>query len=223
MSSVTVPCCPVCQDPLFGRATSRCESCDTSHHPECWEYAGGCSTYGCAAAARPESPGSRSFRSEGAFLWSTSSRVPALLGWLGALPFIGLVAWNYGIAKFSVHIWGLLVHLAALLEHLRVRHLEVDLERGRLQVADSRSPFAFATWEAEIAALRAEGSRLRVGLEARGNLGDVVLLELTNRNGHVPQTLAATRVRDWPSLRPLARDLARAMKVDLEVSEALPA
>lgn len=38
--------CPVCGSPLHGTLT-RCRTCRTPHHSECWQYAGGCSTYAC--------------------------------------------------------------------------------------------------------------------------------------------------------------------------------
>lgn len=38
--------CPVCASPFAGR-TARCAKCATPHHRECWDYAGGCSTYAC--------------------------------------------------------------------------------------------------------------------------------------------------------------------------------
>jgi hypothetical protein len=38
--------CPVCASPLGG-GIARCAKCATPHHRECWDYAGGCSTYAC--------------------------------------------------------------------------------------------------------------------------------------------------------------------------------
>ncbi len=38
--------CPVCASPFGGR-TTRCAKCATPHHRDCWDYAGGCSTYAC--------------------------------------------------------------------------------------------------------------------------------------------------------------------------------
>jgi hypothetical protein len=38
--------CPVCGSSL-GSALLHCGKCRTPHHRECWEYAGGCSTYAC--------------------------------------------------------------------------------------------------------------------------------------------------------------------------------
>lgn len=43
--------CPLCGVLLEGEAWV-CPSCSTPHHPDCWSYGGGCSTYGC-----PEAPG----------------------------------------------------------------------------------------------------------------------------------------------------------------------
>ena len=38
--------CPVCEFPLD--ASSRaCKTCATRHHPDCWDYFGGCATYAC--------------------------------------------------------------------------------------------------------------------------------------------------------------------------------
>jgi len=39
--------CPVCGTRMEDLAV-RCEACRTPHHQECWEYAGKCSTFGCA-------------------------------------------------------------------------------------------------------------------------------------------------------------------------------
>lgn len=38
--------CRICGDAL-DQLTVQCASCKTLHHHECWNYAGGCSTYGC--------------------------------------------------------------------------------------------------------------------------------------------------------------------------------
>ena len=38
--------CPICDHPL-GATPRRCGACATPHHPECWTYFGGCSTYAC--------------------------------------------------------------------------------------------------------------------------------------------------------------------------------
>jgi hypothetical protein len=40
--------CSVCCEPLTGGVVF-CVRCKTPHHRECWEYSGGCSTYGCGA------------------------------------------------------------------------------------------------------------------------------------------------------------------------------
>ncbi|MBI4859248.1 MAG: hypothetical protein HY815_03105 [Candidatus Riflebacteria bacterium] len=40
--------CQICGDALrHGQPQQLCESCETPHHRDCWEYAGGCSTYAC--------------------------------------------------------------------------------------------------------------------------------------------------------------------------------
>lgn len=41
------PRCPLCQDPLGTRAPRTCPVCETSHHDDCWEYHGGCTTFAC--------------------------------------------------------------------------------------------------------------------------------------------------------------------------------
>lgn len=38
--------CRVCGEPVTGDAAV-CRRCKTPHHPECWQYYGACSTYGC--------------------------------------------------------------------------------------------------------------------------------------------------------------------------------
>ncbi len=38
--------CPVCAHPL-SEATVRCAKCRAPHHPDCWDYLGGCATYAC--------------------------------------------------------------------------------------------------------------------------------------------------------------------------------
>lgn len=42
--------CPVCGMPLEANLR-RCGRCRTPHHGECWDYAGGCSTYACGEKA----------------------------------------------------------------------------------------------------------------------------------------------------------------------------
>ena len=38
--------CQICGYPMNDDAVV-CQTCETPHHKECWEYIGGCSTYGC--------------------------------------------------------------------------------------------------------------------------------------------------------------------------------
>lgn len=38
--------CQVCGDRIVEQRV-RCADCGAPHHPECWEYAGACSIYGC--------------------------------------------------------------------------------------------------------------------------------------------------------------------------------
>jgi len=44
--------CPVCPKELSADTTTVCSVCGTPHHTECWEYAYGCSVYGCTAENR---------------------------------------------------------------------------------------------------------------------------------------------------------------------------
>lgn len=44
--------CMVCGDALDG-TTVRCPACEVPHHEDCWQYNGGCSTYGCHGAPAP--------------------------------------------------------------------------------------------------------------------------------------------------------------------------
>jgi hypothetical protein len=43
--------CPVCGTAVE-EGPGRCARCKTPHHPECWEYLGGCAVYACAARPR---------------------------------------------------------------------------------------------------------------------------------------------------------------------------
>jgi hypothetical protein len=40
--------CAVCRENLVHELVV-CRRCNTPHHRECWEYGGGCSTYGCGS------------------------------------------------------------------------------------------------------------------------------------------------------------------------------
>lgn len=40
------PPCAVCGD-LVQAKVRRCPRCDTPHHPDCWDYQGGCAAFGC--------------------------------------------------------------------------------------------------------------------------------------------------------------------------------
>lgn len=42
--------CQVCGDPVLDEGLA-CAACGTPHHEDCWAYAGGCTTFGCAGAA----------------------------------------------------------------------------------------------------------------------------------------------------------------------------
>lgn len=42
--------CPVCSHPLSDDSV-RCAKCRAPHHPDCWEYLGGCATYACGGRA----------------------------------------------------------------------------------------------------------------------------------------------------------------------------
>jgi predicted DCC family thiol-disulfide oxidoreductase YuxK len=46
--SLTDAACGVCSKPLRDRVVA-CRKCLAPHHPECWVYAGRCSTYGCGS------------------------------------------------------------------------------------------------------------------------------------------------------------------------------
>ncbi len=50
VASQGIPRCPVCGDAILG-AEKVCDLCETRHHPECWEYGDGCSTFGCRRSA----------------------------------------------------------------------------------------------------------------------------------------------------------------------------
>lgn len=43
MCSIT---CPVCRE-AAGDVLAVCSGCETPHHPECWEFAGGCAVFAC--------------------------------------------------------------------------------------------------------------------------------------------------------------------------------
>lgn len=45
------PACPVCGDDQ-GPLDRRCRSCEAAHHPECWDYLGGCGRFGCPSGPR---------------------------------------------------------------------------------------------------------------------------------------------------------------------------
>lgn len=51
--------CLVCGEELAGGLVG-CGACETPHHGECWDFAGGCAVFGCPGATRPgASPGAR--------------------------------------------------------------------------------------------------------------------------------------------------------------------
>lgn len=41
--------CQVCGDPLATGTLHDCPACGTTHHSDCWDFNGGCSTFGCGA------------------------------------------------------------------------------------------------------------------------------------------------------------------------------
>ena len=41
--------CPVCRGEAYG-AVAVCQACETPHHPDCWEWAKGCSVFACGSA-----------------------------------------------------------------------------------------------------------------------------------------------------------------------------
>lgn len=43
-------CCGVCRSSFSGEVR-HCTACEAPHHPECWEFGAGCSTYGCRESA----------------------------------------------------------------------------------------------------------------------------------------------------------------------------
>lgn len=48
MTGPTAKTCPYCQYPIkAGVPTTTCGDCGIPHHTACWEYNGGCTTYGC--------------------------------------------------------------------------------------------------------------------------------------------------------------------------------
>lgn len=97
--------CRVCGEGFTGRPVV-CPLCEAPHHQDCWNYAGGCATYGCAARAHPAVP--RPAVSVGA----PASRPPAGAA-VVAFPFIrgaGLARVN----RFRPRTWPLLAGLALL-------------------------------------------------------------------------------------------------------------
>lgn len=41
------PRCQVCSHPITSDARVRCRRCRTPHHPDCWDFNGGCATFAC--------------------------------------------------------------------------------------------------------------------------------------------------------------------------------
>jgi hypothetical protein len=41
------PKCQVCSHPIAPESRVRCRRCRTPHHPDCWEFNGGCATFAC--------------------------------------------------------------------------------------------------------------------------------------------------------------------------------
>ena len=41
------PKCQVCSHPIAETSRVRCRRCRTPHHPDCWEFNGGCATFAC--------------------------------------------------------------------------------------------------------------------------------------------------------------------------------
>lgn len=41
--------CPICREAVDPESAVACSDCSAPHHPECWEYAGGCSMFGCGS------------------------------------------------------------------------------------------------------------------------------------------------------------------------------
>jgi hypothetical protein len=48
--------CPVCATPFEGVEARACPRCETPHHADCWEFAGGCAVYGCQVEHSPDAP-----------------------------------------------------------------------------------------------------------------------------------------------------------------------
>lgn len=49
------PTCSICGEPVSKRVV-RCFACNAPFHPECWDFTGGCGTYGCSGNAGPSPP-----------------------------------------------------------------------------------------------------------------------------------------------------------------------
>jgi len=45
--SEDAPRCQVCSHPMAADAKVRCRRCRTPHHPDCWDFNGGCATFAC--------------------------------------------------------------------------------------------------------------------------------------------------------------------------------
>lgn len=41
--------CPVCADQLNTMPICACQTCESAHHVECWEYSGGCARFACGS------------------------------------------------------------------------------------------------------------------------------------------------------------------------------
>ena len=89
--------CPYCRSGLTeSPPIVICRACHTPHHRECWQDNGGCTTYGCEGAPRPQDIASRQGHAD------DMAAEPPLLPLHGVPPLSERVAWALALASWAV-------------------------------------------------------------------------------------------------------------------------
>lgn len=113
--------CPVCATSMDAGALRTCPRCETPHHADCYEFAGGCAIFGCAppdpAAPVPVVSGAAAHLQDLARRWSGIQRAQLLAGLtvgagVLAAPFLALAAW--ALAGATSPLGRLLIHAAGV-------------------------------------------------------------------------------------------------------------
>lgn len=224
--------CPVCGEAV-GAAPTKCPTCATPHHFDCWEYNEGCGVYGCKAKVRREPVAEANTVALPAKLGMPHKRVGSYAGVWWVPPFEGLTAVLFevlAIASLSGgHVGlglGALAAMVATIAFIAVSSVRyyVDFEHRMITKAKSVAGRDLLEWNVE-SLDGIESLELRLVHDGLSQLGGapplVQVLAIPKALGYRPLEIAPPLRLDEPGVRELA-DLFRRIRASGAFAVTMP-